>query len=267
MGTIYLKADLSNVTAENINQFNINQLESDEVYDLIRAGHRNLLIQIPTCTQVQYYIHRHDRLTQEECETIIRNSDNIWDDIAQFYEYSTEFLMEHGEKLCRLRIEGQRNLTPEFARRHYDHLSIGTLLQHRDKFGDTLDFLITPEICSRYLRRHISWSSNKETILHALQVCNYDGKELQKINEFLNQWYDCPIDINKLIADYKDQSRAHYREDVVTQYWNNHSRKQKYENWEEYARECTDTGSDGLADTWYNSFFRGPFFELLGFDD
>lgn len=267
MGTIYLKADLTNVTAENISQFNINQLDCDEVYELIRAGHRNLLLQIPTTTHVQYYIHRYERLTKEECETIVRNSEELWDDIGQLHEYSSEFLMEHGEKLARLNIEGQRNITPEFARQFHERLHVGSLLQYRDRFGDTLDFLVTPELCNRYLRRHISWRSSKATILQAVQNCGYTPEVLQNIHQFLNQWFDCPIDIEKLINDYKDQERAHYREDVVTQYWRNNSRKEKYTNWEEYTDECKESGADGLADTWFNSYFRGPFFDMLGFDD
>lgn len=267
MGTIYLKADLSNVTAENINQFNIDQLECDEVNDFIRAGHRNLLLQIPTTVHVQYYIHRNSRLTQEECEQIIRNSTELWDDIGQFHDYSTEFLMEHGEKLSRINIEGQRNITPEFVRLHMDRLNVGSVLQYRERIGDVLDFLVTPEMCGRYLRRHMSWSSSKESLLQALANCGIEGEKLQTIHQFVNNWYDTPVDAERLVSDYQDQDRAQYSIAVVTDFWRNNSRKQKYANWEEYANECKQTHADGLANTWYGSFFREPMAELLGYND
>jgi len=267
MGTIYLKADLSNVTVDNINQFNLDQLDCDEVYELLRAGHRNILLQVPTTTHVQYYIHRSERLTKEECEMIINNSSDIWDDIGQLHEYSAEFLLEHGDKLCRLNIEGQRNITPDFVSRYADRLSMGSLLQYRERFGDVLEFLVTPEMCRRYLSRHLSWRASKDSLVQAVSNCNFNEGTLQNVLQFINQWFDVPIDINKLVSDYEDRDRADYSIDVVTGYWNSNSRKQKYANWEEYVNECKDTGLDGLANTWFNSYFRQPLLEILGYND
>lgn len=267
MGTIYLKADLNNITADNINQFNINNLNYNEVHDLVRAGHRKLLFQIPTTPHIQYYLHNIERLTMEECEMIIRNSTEIWDDIGELYEYSSEFLMENGEKLSRLSIESQRNITPEFVFRYYKHLSLRLLLIHRERFGDEKDFLIFPEICCRYLNQHLIWNSSKESLIDTISKCNLNEDTFNNALQFINNWFDSPIDIQKLINDYQDQERAAYTVDVVTNYWNNHSSKQKYKNWEEYANECENTGDDGLAKTWFQSFLCGPLLEIIGYND
>lgn len=267
MGTIYLKADLTCVTEENIKQFNITQLDCEEVHDLIRAGHRNILLKMTTTPNIHYYIDRYEQLTKEECEEIIRHNVDIWDDISSLYSYSSEFLLEHGEKLARMRIEGQRNITPEFVRRHEESLNIGTLFRNREHFGDLLDFLVTPSMSRQYLSRYLSWRVNKETLIQSLYNCNLNEELLLGAIKFINNWFDTPVDLEKLVSDYQDQDRASYSIDTVTDYWNRNSQKPKYSNWEEYVNECNTTGDDGLANTWFNSFFRQPLLEILGYND
>jgi hypothetical protein len=267
MGTIYLKADLTDITIDNIGQYNLSDLGREEVEDLIKAGKRSLLLQIPTTTYIQYYMHGVSELTIEECEQIIRNSTDIWSDIPRYNQFSAEFLMEQGEKLSRLFVEEQRNITPEFVRIHEDHLNLSRLIDARNKYGDIKDFLVTPEMCARYLNRYLTWKSPKEAVFEAVENCGASPEQIERIHSLVNQWYTTPVNIEKLVLDYSDQRRAEYTNGVVTNFWREHSRKTNYDNWADYAEECERTGNDGLANTWYKSFFRGILMEILGYDD
>jgi hypothetical protein len=267
MGTIYLKADLSAITAENIHQFNIYSLERSEVYDLIDAGHRELLLKNKICDEVQFYIHDKSPLTLEECKTIIEHNTELWNDIGRLHEYSSEFLMEHGEKLSKISIENQLNITPAFVTAFRDNLRLHTIYSKREAVGDICDFLVTPELCGQYLSNNLSHNTTKATIVELVERCTIEPELHAKIMKLINDWYDIPIDINKLINDYKNRERAHYSIQTVSDYWNSNSRKAKYDNWEDYIACCKETHADGLASTWYQSYFRGPFLDLMGYDN
>lgn len=266
MGTIYLKADLSLITAENINQFNLKGLDRSEVNDLIEAGHRAILLQNKISDDVQGYIHYNSPLSLEECETIIKNNDDLWSDIGRVNEYSSEFLMEHGEKLSKINIEHQINITPAFVVAFRNNLRVGTILEKREEVGDILDFLETPEMCSQYLSNNINTYTTKKTIVELLSKCALESEIREKVMKLLNDWYDVPIDIHKLFSDYQDTERARYSISTVTDYWNSNSRKPKYDNWEDYAACCKESHADGLASTWYQSYLRGPLLDLIGYN-
>lgn len=257
MGTILMKASITEIDENLLDQYNYDNLDGSELRAFTNVpAYREKLLTVNMPRYMQQFMHDYRNLSKEECLSIIEHSEQVWDHILTLHQLDLETLYKYADKIDLSYVEVQECIDVAFVEKYVDRMDTRSFVQIRADRGDLFDFMHIPEIMNRYSRTFLKWSTSREQLAEYIKRMKPTAS-VESINAFISKMYDVPVNEQTLTEVYSDRERAGHSIDAVLSYYRRNRTQLEYANWDEYVADCKRTGDDGLADVWFRDFHRG----------
>lgn len=264
MGTILMKAELQDVSVDNIKQYCFDHLNGREVeFFATRPQLREALVKADISPSLQHSLNSYKTLTRDECISILENSSQIWNSIVTDYQYDLDLLYKVANKINLSYVDCQESLDVAFVKQYADSMDISDFVSHRINNGTIEQFFEVPQVMNRYMRTAVHWSISRPELVSFIARYKTDVQRTE-IEKFVDELYNKPVSEETLTAAYSDHRRASHSVDTVVSYFKRNRTKDEYATWDDYVLDCQRTGDDGLADCWFRDFFRPEICEYAG---
>lgn len=256
MGTILMKAELEDVSVDNVQQYDFEHLNGNEIrFFTSRPELRQALCKANLSPSLQHNLHNVKSLTRDECISILENSSNIWNSIVTEYQYDLELLNKVADKINLNYVDCQNSLDAEFVAKYADSMDMDDFVSRRTNNGTIEQFFNVPQVMQRYMRTAVNWTITRPALVTFIASFKTDVDRTE-IVQFVNALYNNPVNEETLTADYSDRSRASISIETVVNYFIRNRTQTEYATWDDYARDCERTGDAGLADVWFRDYYR-----------
>ncbi|AQW89044.1 hypothetical protein FDH34_gp401 [Serratia phage BF] len=252
MGDIYFKLAKEDVTGDKLRKMDLTDMDRRDREDLCEIpGVREELIAINIPSRLQETLHRQKHLSVDECISILRNSDRVWDSISTMHlDYPAEALMELGNKLDLYCIENQKNITPEFVNKFGSKMDISTFIRIREERGDIADFLQCAPVMKVGIQGRIRWTYSKEMARNVM--LQYAPNRVEQIDAALDEVYSTIINKETLTRNY-DIGGSHSTTDIM-RFFNRHYNEDSTFTWDAFVEKSKDIDVSALADVFWSDF-------------
>lgn len=266
MGTILMKAELQDVSVDNIKQYCFDHLSGREVeFFATRPQFREVLVKADISPSLQHSLNSYKTLTRDECISILENSSQIWNSIVTDHQYDLDLLYKVADKINLSYVDCQESLDVAFVKQYASSMDISDFVTRRISNGTIEQFFEVPLVMQRYMRYAMRWNISRRELVNFIARFKTDV-ERTEIEKFVDDLYDKPVNEETLTAAYSDSRRASHSVETVVNYFIRNRTKVSYATWDEYALDCTRTGDEGLADCWFRDFFRPEICEYAGIE-
>lgn len=264
MGTILMKAELQDVTVDNIKQYCFEHLNGREIdFFANRPQFREVLVKSDITPSLQHSLNNSKTLTRDECIAILENSTQIYNGITTQYQYDLDLLYKVADKINLSYVDCQDSLDVAFVKQYANSMDISDFVNRRINNGTIEQFFEVPQVMQRYMRTAVRWNINRSDLVSFIARYKADTAR-SEIEKFVDELYNKPVNEETLTAAYSDRSRASHSVETVVNYFIRNRTKTEYTTWDDYVLDCTRTGDEGLADCWFRDFFRPAICEYAG---
>lgn len=264
MGTIYMKATMSDFNKDNIDNVCLKFLNSSEIHQLASQSElREVLLSTDINRDMQERLYHEQKFTDDEALQILNNCSYVIYPVYRWYQYPIDVIIKNIHKLDISEIEYQNSLTPEFVEKYHDQMAISHFIAKRVDMGDIMDFVHIPVIGRRYMQRFVKATKTREEIEHCITKIK-TNVDIDAMNVMLDRIYNTPINAEVLTDYYTNDPRADHSVTTILNHFKNYSTKPHYDTWQEYVE---DGGSMSLAEEIFNNFYRDDILKFCNFND
>ncbi|AFC21964.1 hypothetical protein GAP32_504 [Cronobacter phage vB_CsaM_GAP32] len=261
MGTIYLAADLSDVTEDNVSDFCFDKIECSELenipnIDAVRA----VLVKSNISREMQDHLNSLRQLSKEECLSILEHSDRVYTSRILQHQYDLDVIYKYLDKLDICYVETQDSLDAQFVEKYYDDMDMSGFVKYRAQLGDIDKFMNIPMVWNYYAKRVLNYDTPIEEVEQYIRRLN-PNVNVDVMHTVLNKLYLTPVNATTLAAAYSNRNRSSHSVDTVVNYYNrNHGNS--YENWFAYVADGERQNETALIDVWFKDHFMPELREL-----